>query len=335
MQLTIEDCDSLLAEALPAYGVGPDVRTRLLSLSENGTYLVTDGDRRFVVRVHRYGYQDAESIASELTWTDALRADCGVSTPAVVPTIAGAPIVRLPRPEGERHVVAFTLVDGETGEDSPHPISAHDLGELTARMHRQVEGWTPPSRFRRFHWDADACLGPDARWGSWKGAPGVTPADHPTLAAATERILGNLAAYGRGPDRYGLVHADLRLANLMIDDELNLTVIDFDDCGYGWFLYDLATVVSWLEHTDAVAATIDEWIAGYTSVRALSADDLAMVPTFVMLRRLMLTAWLGTHPQSPPAVELGTGYGAGTVELAHRFLTDPTWLRPAAAAHRE
>ncbi len=44
MQLTIEDCDSLLAEALPAYGVSPDVQVTLLSLSENGTYLVTDED---------------------------------------------------------------------------------------------------------------------------------------------------------------------------------------------------------------------------------------------------------------------------------------------------
>lgn len=335
MQLTIEDCDSLLAEALPAYGVGPDVQVTLLSLSENGTYLVTDTDRRFVVRVHRYGYQDVDSIISELAWTDALREDCDVRTPAVVPTTAGEPIVRLERPEGERHVVAFTVVDGETGEDSPHPISARDLGALTARMHLQVENWTPPPGFRRFHWDAETCLGPDARWGSWTVAPGVGAADHPTLAAATARIVDNLAAYGQGPDRYGLVHADLRLANLMIDDDLQLTVIDFDDCGYGWFLYDLATVVSWLEHTDAVAETIDDWIAGYTSVRPLTSDDLAMVSTFVMLRRLMLTAWLGTHPQSPPAVELGTGYGAGTVELARRFLTDPTWLRPAAATNRE
>lgn len=335
MQLTIEDCDSLLAEALPAYGVGPDVRVRLLSLSENGTYLVTDGARQFVARVHRYGYQDAGSIISELAWTAALRADCEVFTPAVVPTVSGEPIVILPRPEGDRHVVAFTLVPGETGEESPHPISAYDLGVLTARMHQQVESWAPPAGFRRFHWDADACLGPDARWGSWTVAPGVADTDHPTLAAATARILANLAAYGQGSDRYGLVHADLRSANLMIDDTLRLTVIDFDDCGYGWFLYDLATVVSWVEHTESVAATIDDWILGYTCVRPLTAADLAMVPTFVMLRRLMLTAWLGTHPQSPPAVELGTGYGVGTVELAQRFLTDPTWLRPAAAPARE
>jgi Ser/Thr protein kinase RdoA (MazF antagonist) len=45
---------------------------------------------------------------------------------------------------------------------------------------------------------------------------------------------------------FGLIHADLRLANLMVDDQ-GLTAIDFDDCGFGWWVYDLASALSFIE----------------------------------------------------------------------------------------
>lgn len=330
MLLTTADCDALLAAALPAYGFTDAAEVRLLSLSENGTYRVQEAGRTVVARVHRFGYQDAASIASEMAWTDALRTDVGVRTPAVVPTVDGRRFVTLQRPEGERHVAFFEHVDGANGEETTLPLPVAELGALTARMHRQVEAWRLPDGFRRFHWDAAACLGTgdgrDARWGAWRDAPGLATAAVALLGEAADRVVARLADYGTGPDRYGLVHADLRLANLMIDDAGSITVIDFDDCGFGWFLYDLATVTSWLEHEESTPATIADWIAGYTTVRPLGDEDLAMVPTFVLLRRLMLSAWLGTHPDSPPAQQLGTSYAAGTVLLADRYLHDPSWL---------
>ncbi|MDF9717819.1 phosphotransferase [Nocardioides sp. ChNu-99] len=336
MLLTTVDCDALLAAALPAYGFTRAADVRLLSLSENGTYRVREGGRTVVARVHRHGYQDAASIASEMAWTDALRTQVGVRTPAVVPTLDGRRFTTIRRPEGDRHVALFEHVAGANGEETDLPLPVAELGALTARMHGQVEAWRLPDGFRRFRWDAAACLGTgdgrDARWGSWRDVPGLAAAAVPLLAEAAEHVAERLADYGTGPDRFGLVHADLRLANLMIDDAGGITVIDFDDCGFGWFLYDLATVTSWLEHEESTPATVAEWVAGYTTVRPLTDADHAMVPTFVLLRRLMLSAWLGTHPDSPPAQQLGTSYAAGTVLLADRYLHDPSWLAVGAPA---
>ena len=53
-------------------------------------------------------------------------------------------------------------------------------------------------------------------------------------------------AYGQSAERFGLVHADIRLANLLVDDG-HVRVIDFDDCGFAWFMYDFATTVSFME----------------------------------------------------------------------------------------
>ena len=73
------------------------------------------------------------------------------------------------------------------------------------------------------------------------GWVGVGPAEAAVLARLDEALRHRLAAFGTGSDRYGLVHADTRLANLLVDDDGGVSVIDFDDCGFGWYLYDLAT----------------------------------------------------------------------------------------------
>lgn len=320
--LSVEDCDEILAAALPAYGAG-DAPRRLLSLSENATYLVGAGADRVVARVHRPGYQTPASIDAELIWLDRLRASGAVTAHAVVPALDGRRVVSVPRPDGDRHVVLFTFVAGGTGEERPDALPTEELGRVTARMHRDVTDWVLPDGFTRFHWDA--------------AGPGVRATDLPVLDAAASAVRARLAAYGQGRDRYGLVHADLRHANLMVGDDGSLTVIDFDDCGFGWFLYDLATVTSWIEHEPGAQATAAAWLAGYLTERPLTEEDLAMVPTFVMLRRLMLTAWLGTHPGAPPALALGMTYGAGTGDLARRYLHDPAWFRlpVPAATHRK
>src|SRR5262249_21983568 len=195
-----------------------------------------------------------------------------------------------------------------------------------------VQSWSAPRDFTRFSWDVDSMLGPQARWGNWRQAPGLTPPDVDVIEQAATEVGRRLAEFGCGPDRFGLVHADLRMANLMrdpADPASPITVIDFDDCGWSWFLYDLAAVVSFIEDTPMAEAMITDWLRGYLAVRDVSADHLEMIPTMVMLRRLMLTAWVASHAEADAAIAFTDGYATGTARLAQRYLRDRDWLRDA------
>ena len=134
------------------------------------------------------------------------------------------------------------------------------------------------------------------------------------LFARTVALIGRrLAAYGKARERFGLIHCDLRLANLLIDGDV-VKVIDFDDCGFGWFMYDAATPVSFFEHEPQVPELIDAWVRGYRcGGAALADDDDAEIPTFVMLRRLLLVAWIGSHAETDLAQSMGVAYTDGTV----------------------
>ncbi len=113
----------------------------------------------------------------------------------------------------------------------------------------------------------------------------------------------------------------MRLANLLMDGR-TIKVIDFDDCGFSWFLYDCATTVSFFEESPEVPALIEAWVRGYRRVGTLSAEDEAEIDTFVMLRRLLLVAWIGSHSETELAQSMGVAYTQSTLPLV-RALSVP------------
>ncbi len=315
-------------DALAAYGGHPGASVELLNVSENATFLVTDPDAGpSVLRVHRLGYHTEQEIASELEWMDALRAEAGVRTPRVLPAADGRRVVTVPEPGGasERYCVRFEFLPGaEPGGsgDDPELAGAHfaELGEITARMHRHAREWPRPAWFTRFHWDYAAAFGHQARWGRWQDGIGVGLPERKILTRLDNVLHARLRAFGSGPARYGLVHADTRLANLLVHDG-SVSVIDFDDSGFSWYLYDLGTAVSFFEHEPEVPALVDSWLRGYRRAGQLSAEDEAEIWTFIMFRRLLLVAWIGSHRGVDIAAELGAGYTQGSCDLAESYLS--------------
>jgi Ser/Thr protein kinase RdoA (MazF antagonist) len=327
VEVATDRLELIARDALRAHGVGPDAVLTLLNISENATYAVDDPatGERSVVRVHRPGYHTRAAIESELAWVAALRAESVASTPMVVPTGAGEQVAVGRHPDDEeRHVVRFAWVHGEEPAGARLVDHFVGLGAVAARLHQHVLRWTPPTWFTRFRWDYETSIGPRGHWGRWQDGMAVGPAEHEILARLDQALRRRLHDFGDGPDRFGLVHADMRLANVLVHGEAGrseVNVIDFDDCGFGWFLYDLGSSLSFIEHDPQVPELIDAWVRGYRTMAPLSAQDEAELPTFVMLRRLLLVAWIGSHCDTDLAQEMGAEYTATSCDLAEAYLT--------------
>jgi Ser/Thr protein kinase RdoA (MazF antagonist) len=304
----------LLRRALPVYGLPADTPLILLNRSENETWRAGD----LVLRLHREGYHTKAEIGSELAWLTELQDVPGLNAVRPVPGSTGL----VTSIEG-RHIVAFRHIAGQElqpGDDLGRWFTP--LGEITARLHLQSRQWAPPPGFTRKRWDVETILGPVPHWGHWRQAQGLDPEGEAVLARATGTLAAVLQAYGTGPDTFGLIHADLRLANLMVDGD-TLTAIDFDDCGFGWWVYDLAAALSFIETDLRLPDLIARWCDGYARVAALQARDRAMIPAMILLRRVLLTAWLASRADSDTAAALGgADYTAGTVALAEGFLSN-------------
>jgi Ser/Thr protein kinase RdoA (MazF antagonist) len=294
----------------------------LINVSENHTFRIDlPSGGRFILRVHRPGYQSAAAIESELEWLNALRAETPLPVPRPLPGRDGGLLQELhPKIGASRRAVLFAY---ETGVE---PQPQDDLGDLfetlgrfAAIAHLQAMDFTPSASFRRPVWTAGAILDASGLWGDWRRAPHVEGDVAATLAALDLQLRAELAAYGQGRDRFGLIHADMRLANLLVDGD-RVTLIDFDDCGFCWFLYDFAAAISFFEDSPSIPVLKGRWLSGYEAIRPLTPTDRTIIETMVLLRRMALLAWIGSHAETDLAQSHAPNFAKVTAALAAPYL---------------
>jgi Ser/Thr protein kinase RdoA (MazF antagonist) len=301
------------AEALAAFPVA--VRSlELVNVSENIAWRVTDdADRRYVLRLHRPGYHTLDELISERAWIRALDA-AGIQVPQGIPTRDGAEYatVRVAATGETRHAGLAHWTDGEILEevlsvqrDNPERLDGWflQLGALIARMHDQASGWEVPADFTRHALDADGLMGQQPFWGRFWEHDALTAAESGLLARARERLHAELSALPKTPDAYSVIHADLHYGNLLVSGGGPpfhggaLAVIDFDDAGFGWHVYDLAVALRPYLTEPFFERARDAVLQGYRSRRPLGDAAAALIPTFILIRRLASIGWAMQRPE--------------------------------------
>jgi Ser/Thr protein kinase RdoA (MazF antagonist) len=294
--------DEIAAAAVSHFAFPGSVRLSFVRHGENTTYRIdTRGGERFALRLHRPHYQTVRSIESEVAWMLALR-ETGLVTPPPLCGADGKLVQTADARDGtERLVTAFTWMDGVPLPRLDRLDLWRRLGELMALVHEQARRWTPPVGFTRDAWDLAALVGERPRWGdpyrlgSWDNETARL------LLACRAAVRERLAEFGASSDRFGLVHADLSFENVLVQDDGTTVVIDFDDSGPGWFLYDLAVALHPFEHRHGFTERRNALIGGYRSVADVAHDFFEELPTLLMARRLATLGWMFTHGETAHA----------------------------------
>ncbi len=290
----------------------------LINLSENHTFRI-DGAKgsRQVLRLHRPRYQSRAAIGSELSWLEAITDDTEIPVPRPIPGSDGE-IVQEVAPDRFAALFAFEPGDEPKPDGDLVPLFA-TLGRYAATLHNHVATWQQPEKFVRPIWDAVGILDQAGLWGDWRTAPHVEGETLETLTELDAALRQDLRAYGTDIDRFGLIHADMRLANLLVDGE-HTVLLDFDDCGHGWFLYDLAASLSFIETSPQVPALIRSWLTAYLEIRPLKPEDVHMIDALILLRRMALLAWIGSHGETLLAQAHADRFALDTAGLARKYL---------------
>lgn len=290
-----------VAQAAIAQYPLPEGTLRFVTHGENTTYRHDSAAGSFLVRVHRpqrHG-QDADTdaaIRSEIAWLDAIRAETDLEVPEALRSATGTVTVQASATGETRTCSVLRWLNGRIHEDSTHPVHFRRLGAAMARLHVQADGWTPPSGFARIDWNHEAFFGDVMVYG---GVPAAQVWDlFPTaLRTRFEAVAERLRPLLDDPTDVGLIHADLHLGNAVFEGD-RVKLIDFDDCGTGHRLYDVAVAVWERRDLPEYPELRDALLAGYRSVRDI---DVGHLDDFIALRQFAFQIWYTGQAQADPA----------------------------------
>jgi Ser/Thr protein kinase RdoA (MazF antagonist) len=314
----IELVTGVAKAALEDWGMS-GAQPELLKHRENSVFkIVAPGGKRYAMRVHRRGYHSDLQLVSELQWLDSLRA-AGVATTETVRCSDGSTFTHAFTPElpEGRQCDLLAWVDGEAIgsiengvplDDATLRIVYRQAGEQAAMIHNHGVTWQPPAEFSLLTWDEDAFFGETgAISGRFWDLESLTPEQLELLQTARAICAGAMQAFGKAPDRWGLVHGDFLPENLFWDGT-KLRLIDFDDTGFGWHIYDFATAMFPHLGQPGFNTALDAMVEGYRSRRPLPDDHLEMLPILVMARVLSYVGWVHSRGElGKPYEEMAVG----------------------------
>jgi len=298
---TDQQCVEAATQVAPEFGLAP-TKVRIISRSENVVCALTlpSGDQ-VIMRLHRPGYNTLAEMESEVQWVQAL-SDAGVPVPHAIPTRAGPFYTAANVGAETRYVGVVSWVDGEPLGDATSASGvdivnfyAH-IGTVAAQIRVQSETWQRPAHFARRSWDANGLVGDDPLWGRFWEVESLTAEQRQTFTMCRDALRSELQLLPVTPEHYGLIHADLHPGNLLASGD-QLTVIDFDDAGFGWFEHELAVALHPVLNEPWEPQARAALLQGYRDVHSLTARSEALIDTFVTVRCLMLVSWLEARPE--------------------------------------
>ena len=284
------------------WGLSGDLR--LIKHRENAVYELNTGKSRYALRVHRQDYHSDAALASELLWMRALQ-NAGVGVPESVPADDGRDFVRVGVPElpGEFQVDMLGWIEGEqigdieTGLGEGAAECFRTIGQVAAQMHNQASSWQLPDGFVRHAWDVDGLVGAEPFWGKFWELRALTDEELKLIHEAREKVAADLEALGKSAEDYSMIHSDFVPENFLLHGS-QVQVIDFDDAGFGWHLFDLATALFFIKEDPSFNTAKGALIDGYREFRELPDAKLDQLPLFTTARSFTYLSWLHTREET-------------------------------------
>ena len=265
-----------------------DATYALVAVRENTVYRVSCAAGDMALRLHRQGYRTDDELRAELEWMAAV-ARGGISVPAPVAAPNGAYLARI----GEVQVDVLHWLPGHMMTDALEDLDPAErervffnLGREMAQLHTVSDAWNLPAGFDRVHWNKAGLLGETPLWGRFWDNPELTAEDRDLFLTFRRAAADKLTALGDTLD-YGLIHADLVPANVLVDGD-HLHLIDFDDGGFGYRLFDLATALLKHAESEDFPRLQNSLFEGYGIIRPMDFTNLDL---FMALRAATYVGW--------------------------------------------
>ncbi|MBW1839871.1 MAG: phosphotransferase, partial [Deltaproteobacteria bacterium] len=254
----------------------------------------------YLLRVLRSG--NWEFAKGEMIWLAALSNEAGLPVPKPVPTLEGDLLTRISAPgvPGGRIVSLMQWVDGRKRTKDLHLHHFKSWGKMVGRLHAFSSKWTPPEGFKRFIWDWDGLL-------SGRGfnctvdelVTSMPEAIREPFMVTSEKTRSVMKSLGKGSDAYGMIHGDMYAENVLFKAG-EIFPIDFEDCGFGYWLWDIAVALGDEPWIDAWYQKRDAFLEGYLQAHPLPDSQLKYLDEFITTDAATSVLWASQFIHDEP-----------------------------------
>jgi Ser/Thr protein kinase RdoA (MazF antagonist) len=308
-----------------------DASLRLLRRAEKATFRVdvpaggscggegtvfANGCRRYVFCVYDPYYFTERELHSELLLLSSIRRETALSVPEPIPDLNGALIskVRTDHDCDTWLCALFTWLEGRTIHSQLTRLNMQRVGRYMASLHQYSLAFIPPAEFHRHRFDGSNIFGARMVNNLTRISSQLTPSDFARLTDVLERVRQVFKSASVDTRYFGLIHGDCHPGNFVFHiDEIG--ALDFDDCGWGYYLYDIAVLMSYLEEQHNSLDLKAGLLEGYGSLRPLGPETDWLLTTFIAAHRLRQTAHLIRESHQPWLRDSASLVKQGKVDL--------------------
>jgi len=295
---------SLAVDALKEYSL-KSYELRFINHGENTIFKVITSKQSFLLRIHCRSHRTRAAFLEELKWLESLSRKTKIPVPKPVLSRAGKLIIYIAN-KAVGHARYCDLLEWQDGYMKKKKTSKafFEVGKLIGELQKN----TIKSK-HRMYWDSQGLMGRNATLGGLPALAKDFPKYTVELESLRSLLYKKLKHYEkRNPDRLSLIHADLHFGNMIWKKGI-VQPIDFDDCGYGLELYDLAVTLarssSSFKKVGIKQSRINKaaLLKGYSVFKELTDVDLEALPYFVAVRELAIIGWLYERRDNPELAE--------------------------------
>ncbi len=280
---------AILDKVMQRYAIDPDKITALDGF-ESFIYEFQRNGADYILRITHTERRNENLIHGEVDWINYLAAG-GAGVSQAILSKNGELVEKVTDDHGEYFLAtAFTKAPGKPPwEIGWSPQIYVNYGRLLGRIHALSKQYTPTNpAWQRMQWDDPVMLDIEAN----------LPATETKALGEFYKINSHIKALPKDPAGFGLIHFDAHPANMFATEDGQLTLFDFDDCCYGWYIYDIAMVLfynvmhAWEDGNEPEFTRnfMTNFLNGYTQETELDPKWLKELPWFLKLREVDLYA---------------------------------------------
>ncbi len=277
-----------------------------IKYSANAIFKITDyRGKKYMLRISPANFHTKEAMLEEFEWLNSILNSTEISVPKPIYNHAGQYIIEHHHPGMSeiRYCALFEWVEGRHLWNAINEKYAYHVGALTAQLEKSGQNIKCK---HRLYWDAEGLVGTmQPRYANLEQLTGLPHEQNEVIKIARRCAYAKLKEYEhKHPEKLGLIHEDLNPNNIIILRG-RYNVIDFDDCGVGFYGYGLAEPLCAFEHLaegeqkkdfSALKAAL---YRGYGDHIPLSRDDIEMIPYFLLVRKLNTISALSLRKHNP------------------------------------